>query len=76
MMVSLGDGYSTCREHGGRFTGPAAAFDHLETEHPELVDQLMRAVVVPLAEGDNPADVIAAHEPNRARRRAMRKCQP
>lgn len=69
-MVNLGGGYSTCREHGGRFTGPAMALDHLATEHPELVDRLRRAVALPLAEGDDPRDVIANAQPNRAQRRA------
>ncbi len=72
-MVRTGDGFSTCKEHGGSYAGDLAAFAHLEDEHPALLAQLSRARVVPLAEGDDPADVIARQEPNRAaRRRAAR----
>lgn len=40
-MVKLGDGLSTCREHGGQFAGDLAALDHLRNEHPKLFAQLM-----------------------------------
>lgn len=78
MMMPLGDGYSTCREHGGRFAGHLAALDHLEHEHADLVDQIRRVRVIPLAEGQDPAQAIAHEQPNRAaRRRAMReRCEP
>jgi hypothetical protein len=80
-MVSLGNGYSTCREHGGTFAGYPAAYAHLERDHPQLVELLKGARAIPVPEGADPdriADVIAHEQPNRAaRRRAMReRCDP
>lgn len=67
-MVKLEPGFSTCREHGGRFAGDLAALDHLTSDHPELVDRLRAAVVVPMHDGDDPAAVAAAFSNRRARR--------
>lgn len=75
MMVKLREGWSTCREHGGEYAGHLGALDHLEREHADLVAQLVRSRVVPLAEGQSPTDAMAREQPNRAKRRAMRRCR-
>lgn len=71
-MVNLGNGIATCKEHGGRYVGHLAALDHLEHEHPELVDVLRRAVVVVPDEGESADDAIARSQPNRRARRCRR----
>jgi hypothetical protein len=71
-MVNLGDGVSTCREHGGRYYGAPAALDHLERDHPDLLDVLRRAVVVIPNEDESADDAIARAQPNRRARRCRR----
>lgn len=75
MMVRTGSGFSTCKEHGGSYAGDLDAFAHLEREHPQLVAQLLGSRIVAVAEDDDPADVIARQQPNRAARRRAARCR-
>jgi hypothetical protein len=72
VMVNLGDGIATCKEHGGRFIGHLAALDHLERDHPELVERLRRAVVVIPDENETAEDAMRRAQPNRRARRCRR----